>query len=52
MNEIFKIKRKLIYLINAAFYILFFVIGFLLGGGNIEKISNIIHNFIGNINIL
>lgn len=38
MNEIFKIKRKLHYFINYAFYFLFFAVGYLLGGGSIEKI--------------
>lgn len=41
MNEIFRAKRKIHYLINCAFYLLFFVAGFLIGGGKIEKISDI-----------
>ncbi len=41
MNEIFKAKRKIHYLINVAFYLLFFIAGFLIGGGKIEKISDI-----------
>lgn len=38
MSEIFKIKRKLHYFINYAFYFLFFAVGYLLGGGSLEKI--------------
>lgn len=38
MNEIFKVKRKLHFFINYAFYFLFFAAGFLLGGGSLEKI--------------
>ena len=45
MHEMFKVKRKLHYLINLAFYLLFFIAGFLTGGGKIEKISDIISNF-------
>lgn len=44
MNQIFKVKRKLHYLINCLFYLLFFAVGFLLGGGKIEKISDIFSN--------
>ena len=44
MNGIFKAKRKIHYLINMAFYILFFIVGFLIGGGKIEKISDIFNN--------
>ena len=29
-----------------AFYLLFFIAGFLVGGGNIEKVSTIISKFI------
>ena len=44
MHEIFKMKRKLHYFINMAFYLLFFIAGFLVGGGKFEKISNIFNN--------
>lgn len=41
MNQVLRAKRKIHYLINMAFYLLFFVAGFLIGGGKIEKISDI-----------
>lgn len=44
MKEIFKIKRKLHYFINMAFYLLFFLAGFLIGGGKFEKISDFFNN--------
>lgn len=34
----FKAKYKLHRLINMAFYFIFFLVGFLLGGGRIEKV--------------
>lgn len=43
---ILKLKYKLHKFINIAFYFLFFAIGFILGGGNIEKIIYIFNNFI------
>lgn len=45
MNNIFKIKYKLHHLINVAFYLLFFIAGFLIGGGKIEKISDMFNIF-------
>ena len=45
MKNIFKFKRKLHYFINCLFYILFFSIGFLIGGGSLEKISSYINIF-------
>lgn len=44
MNQIFRLKGKLHKLINLAFYFVFFAIGFLMGGGKIEKISSIFSN--------
>lgn len=45
MNTIFKTKRKIFYLINASFYILFFAIGYLIGSGfNIDKLKDVIQN--------
>ena len=41
MNQVMRVKRKIHYLVNLAFYLLFFIIGFLVGGGKIEKISDI-----------
>lgn len=46
MREIFKAKRNLHRFINMAFYLLFFIAGFLVGGGNFEKVSTIISKFI------
>lgn len=46
MNSIFRIKSKIHKFVNIAFYLIFFIIGFLVGGGNFEKISTIINNFI------
>ncbi len=45
MKNLFRLKGKLHYLLNCAFYLIFFIIGFLLGGGKIEKISDIFNNF-------
>jgi len=45
MNGIFKIKRKLHWLINSIFYLIFFIAGYFVGGGNIENIQKIISNF-------
>ena len=44
MKQVLRLKRKIYYFINAAFYIGFFVIGFLLGGGSFEKIKDFIPN--------
>lgn len=46
MKSVFRIKYKLHHLVNIAFYILFFIAGFLLGGGGFEKISDIFNYFI------
>jgi hypothetical protein len=46
MNQMFRLKSKLHRLINMAFYIVFFIAGFIAGGGSFEKISTIISNFI------
>lgn len=46
MYNIFNLKRKLHYLINMVFYLLFFILGFLIGGGKIEKISDFFNNII------
>ena len=42
---IFSLKRKAHRFVNMAFYFIFFIIGFIVGGGNIEKISSIINYF-------
>lgn len=44
--KILNIKYKMHRLINIAFYFVVFAIGFLIGGGHIEKISNVFNNFI------
>lgn len=36
------LKRKLHIFINYLFYFLFFIVGFLLGGGKVEKITDYI----------
>lgn len=41
---ILKIKYKIHRLVNLAFYFITFALGFILGGGHIEKISNIFNN--------
>lgn len=49
MKSVFRIKYKLHHLVNIAFYLLFFIAGFLLGGGffgKIEKISDVFNMFI------
>lgn len=46
MKNVFKLKYKLHHLINIAFYLLFFIIGFILGGGGFEKIPDIFNKFI------
>ncbi len=46
--KIFKLKRLLHHLINVAFYMIFFIIGFLLGGGNVAKINNLFTNIFNN----
>ena len=47
MHQIFKLKRKIFYLINMAFYLIFFIMGYFVGGGNFEKIKDIIPNIFG-----
>ena len=44
MNQVLKVKRKIHYLINMTFYLLFFIIGYLVGGGHIEKIFDLLNN--------
>lgn len=44
--KILNVKYKLHRLINIAFYFVVFGIGFLVGGGRIEKISSLFNNFI------
>lgn len=47
MKSIFKLKFKLHRLVNVLFYLLFFALGFFLGGGgNLEKIINFFNNII------
>lgn len=41
MKEIFRLKSKLHLFINYAFYFLFFLVGYLIGGGKLEKIMDI-----------
>lgn len=43
MKSLFRLKGKLHYLLNCLFYVLFFIVGFLLGGGHIEKITDYIN---------
>lgn len=43
MKNIFRLKGKLYHLINLLFYSITFILGYLIGGGKIEKISDIIH---------
>jgi hypothetical protein len=45
MNQVFRAKAKMHKFINMAFYFVFFFIGFLVGGGKIEKISSIFNYF-------
>ena len=52
MRSLFRLKYKLHRLVNMLFYLIFFAIGFMLGGGSFEKISNIICDFINKLNIL
>lgn len=44
MNSIFKIKGKLHRFINFAFYFVFFAIGFIMGGGSLEKVVSIFNS--------
>lgn len=46
MKNIFKLKYKLHHLINISFYLIFFIAGFIMGGGSIEKIFDIISNML------
>lgn len=41
MKSIFRLKGKLHRFINILFYLVFFILGFLLGGGKFEKINNL-----------
>lgn len=43
MNSILRLRGKLFHLINLLFYGITFIIGYLVGGGKIEKISNYFH---------
>lgn len=45
MKSLFRLKGKMHYLINCGFYLVFFILGFLIGGGKIEKIPSFF-NFI------
>lgn len=45
MNDIFKIKRKLHYLVNLLFYFIIFLLGYFVGGGSIEKVSTLLNLF-------
>lgn len=45
MKDLFKLKFLLHRFINYLFYFLFFIVGFLVGGGSFEKISDIFNNF-------
>lgn len=45
MKTIFRLKYKLHHLINCLFYIFFFIVGFLVGGGSLEKIIDYINIF-------
>lgn len=42
----FRLKYKLHKFINIAFYFMFFAIGFILGGGNLEKIIDMFKSII------
>lgn len=44
MNEILRTKYKIHRFINLAYYFIFFIVGFLIGGGKIEKISYFFNN--------
>ncbi len=46
MKSILKIKYKLHHFVNILFYLIFFIIGYMLGAGLNEKIFSIINNFI------
>lgn len=43
MNSVLRLRGKLFRLINLLFYGITFFIGYLIGGGKIEKISNYFH---------
>lgn len=47
MKSVFKLKFKLHRLVNILFYLIFFGLGFLLGGGLLdhEKITSLFNNF-------
>lgn len=44
MKQLFRFKAKIYYFVSCAFYLLFFIVGFFVGGGSIEKMANIISN--------
>ena len=44
MNNLFKLKRQAHRLVNALFYFIFFLVGFILGGGTIEKVVSIFNS--------
>lgn len=45
MNSVLRLRGKLFHLINLLFYGITFFIGYLVGGGKIEKISDIFNLF-------
>lgn len=47
MKQIFKLKGKLHKLVNILFYLIFFILGYIIGGGvEIEKIIDSINNIL------
>lgn len=45
-SSIFRLKFKLHRLLNVLFYLFFFALGFIVGGGNLSNIKNIVENSI------
>ena len=43
--NLFSVKYKMHRWVNLIFYFIVFALGFIAGGGNIEKITNIFNNF-------
>lgn len=43
--SIWRAKRNLHKFVNMFFYLIAFILGFMLGGGNFEKINTILHYF-------
>lgn len=43
-NEMLRIKNKMHKIVNLIFYFIVFLLGFILGGGNNEKIKDIFIN--------